>query len=87
MVQIEWGDLEPAPRVREQVEARLASLRTTPLLLKWSKRGSACEVRLQLRAADHASEVRFHGDQIIDVVDRLLDLLTIIELESTKRAR
>lgn len=77
MIAIDWGDLHPTHGQRARVTARLEAARelTGGPVLSLRRRGHGYEARL---VTPLDAELRLHGDDLTGVVERAVDLLSIV---------
>lgn len=79
MVEIDWGDLKPSRLQRARLERRLGALASTEgPRIGVRRRGGGYEAQLTSALANGPVELRLHGDDLGSVLDRTVDLLTVV---------
>jgi hypothetical protein len=77
MINIDWGDLQPTSGQRALVEARVSTLGDLEgPVVALRKRGHGYEATLQAPCAP--AELRLQGDDLANVVERAVHLLSIV---------
>jgi hypothetical protein len=87
MIIIDWDDVDPTPELRARVETRFAALRPRGAHphLALRRLGSGCEAEVRMVSASRSTVLRLHGENLGDVVDRVLELLHIVERETERQ--
>lgn len=79
MIDIDWGDLTPTHGQRARIEARVGMLKDIDgPVVSLRRRGHGYEAQLLTPLPAAPAELRLHGDDLASVVDRAVDLLSIV---------
>jgi hypothetical protein len=85
MMTIEWGDVDASPEERREIEQRLELAgggRGHVLALR--RRDGGYEAAVRRVSSTGPTSLRFHGDDLLDVVRRAADLLEVVAAESAR---